>query len=409
MRSQRQHVAATQQHLRRLKGQAAPATYPAAPGEDCSYEQELFSVTFNGKPVSTFSAAAATAQFGTQAVLSVPGLRLDAKAMAAKGAQLCINLKRTSYCGSIDRLAPVDLTKAGQRWTSALALSSAASSNGFQCCPVTALVAPPPAKCQTCWVWDVLGPKGTAASAKYDFLSRNSCPLALMDPQDNQGWKNCCEYAAYGGGIVNAFEEARAAGMLTGFDKPICNRTSLMLCGTFNSMSYGQEMALAYSDAEGLRQDFDISDDTCPMALIDSDVRLRSVLRNGTLDTRCTPLSVAVEDICWEPQIDMEPGYGEDPVTPFPNSTCNATRGITPFTIDNYYDVSYLSHTNVNCVTLGTVTPKPAKSACSNATVLDKVSMWIRDGETSHDFYLGAYLLTKEGGSTTYNKRTNLT
>ncbi|GLC60663.1 hypothetical protein PLESTB_001655200 [Pleodorina starrii] len=61
----------------------------------------------------------------------------------------------------------------------------------------------------------------------------------------------------------------------------------------------------------------------CPMALIDSDVRLRSVLRNGTLGTRCTPLSVAVEDICWEPQIDiwMEPGYGEDPVTPFPNST----------------------------------------------------------------------------------------
>jgi hypothetical protein len=53
------------------------------------------------------------------------------------------------------------------------------------------------------------------------------------------------------------------------------------------------------------------------MGLFNANVRLRSLLANGTLDKRCAPVNETVVRICTEPTVKNSLS-GND--TPFPNS-----------------------------------------------------------------------------------------
>ncbi|EFJ49893.1 hypothetical protein VOLCADRAFT_89349 [Volvox carteri f. nagariensis] len=357
--------------------------------ENCMYE--TFTATLNGKAVKGVTIGPPSKGFGTRAVLTIPGLKLDAKALGANGATVCITLPKASACGSVDRLIPGGISNAAA-WNATLL------SSDLRCCPVTSLRQPPPVPCETCWVWDVIPGKKTSGTS-YDFLSRNSCPLASLEPEYmTEDWKNCCEFEGYFYKL-NYLDDLLAKGLATGFGKAVCNATSLRLCGNFTSMAAAQGLASERAMMGGLPFDFDNTDDTCPMGLIGSTVRLRSVQpTTGALDTRCAPVNEVIQDLCWLPSLKDDMSEG---MVPFPNSTCNSAPGVTPFAMSMFYEVSYFNRTRDYCINITTTTPKPAKSTCANATILDRMSFWIIDDDWRRDMYLGAYLLTLERGSYT--------
>jgi hypothetical protein len=224
------------------------------PDEICLYEP--VTATLNGKAVygvKVRAPSAAGGGFGTSAVLSVPSLKLDAKTMGNNGAQLCITLPNVSECGSVDRLIPDGVPQ----WNASLL------SADNKCCPITTLNPPAPLKCETCWIWDVVPPTTTKTTwPAYNFLSRNSCPLASINPNEPDAvFKNCCEYeASY---YSSYFTELRKKGLVTGFDRPICTATSVRLCGNFTSQAAGAGLVAELADyGDSLRTDLDNTDDT---------------------------------------------------------------------------------------------------------------------------------------------------
>ncbi|GFR41672.1 hypothetical protein Agub_g2416 [Astrephomene gubernaculifera] len=369
--------------------------------------------TLDTRPISNVTVVRPPkATSNSSRLLLIPELHLNATSIRPNGSQLCITLPSSGKCSSLKALSA---SGRNGRWSASLL-----SSNGV-CCPVsrgrTKPPAPPKGTCQTCIVYDILGPDGTAATAKYDYFSRNSCSLPELSPDVGSEFANCCDLSGFF--VADGFGGFRGPNgtVLSGFDRPFCNRTSLRLCGTLASRKAGREMLDPDSDnpfSFGLIYFFDIRDDSYPMALYNSTLRVYTTEPGSDkLDTKCLPINDSTPPLYFAPT--REDSYMYNPDNPhFPNETCQSDPGVTPFTVDPYLQVIWANTTawakkatNLYCVDIGTATPLNASSVCGRTTSISRVSLWLYDDRK--EMYLGAYLLTRKGGSAYTTKQLDMT
>ncbi|GFR41671.1 hypothetical protein Agub_g2415 [Astrephomene gubernaculifera] len=345
-------------------------------------------------------------------LLLIPELHLNATSIRPNGSQLCITLPSSGKCSSLDELSG---GRTG-RWSASLL-----SSNGV-CCPVSRGRTTPPATpkgaCQTCIVYDILGPDGTAATTKYDFFTRNSCALPELHPEDAKKYKNCCDWdGAY---VSSNFDNFRGPNgtVLSGFERPFCNRTSLRVCGTLTSPKAARQMLKPRSDNpfySDLPFFFDVTDDSYPMAIYDSTLRVYTTEPGSDkLDTKCFPINDTWPYVYSAPsREDYYVYYPDMPHFPSEADKCQSDPGVTPFTVDPYLQVIWANTTNLSnstdlyCITLATAEPVNASSTCGKTSSISRVSLWMY--EDWKQYYLGAYLVTGAGSSGYVQKQLEMT
>ncbi|KAG2498779.1 hypothetical protein HYH03_003518 [Edaphochlamys debaryana] len=284
---------------------------------------------------------------------------------------------------------------------------------------------PPPSprkiqSCKTCWVLEINGPDGTPASSTWDFLGYKSCAYEgwSSNPADNP-FPNCCaKFAHY---LLRDFNstysytsspydnDTPAKDLLTVSNLSVtCSKTSLHMCGTVTSDRLGKDL-LPYMDPTDNENwmfsmtdtwwgPFDNTDDSCPMAMVNSTARVHTVRPStGAADASCFPTDSNLPINCgMSTRQELAESYGS-PL--FPLEKCDASPGATPFKAEPYLEVVRGANVSHDCVQLNLAKPTDPKSACGKASSLNKVSFWL-DGDNPElvDYIKqgGVWLRTKD-------------
>ncbi|KXZ50596.1 hypothetical protein GPECTOR_16phG13 [Gonium pectorale] len=327
----------------------APHAETAPPGALC--DGSIVGATFNGAPVRVAIGEPSSKGTTGRRVLAVPNLVLSGSTVGPRGAELCIRWPAGGLCSTPYRATGMIRN----------AVTISLLSRDSKCCPVRtlklgkAVPAPSPpssaakAACSTCLVWDVVGPGGTANSTDFDFLGDRDCALADIPPDSPAKLATCCEHLAYH--KARKLREYVADGtILSGFDLPVCNRTTARLCGTLSSPSGGRQLAAAMK-AVGLE------------ALVRKDL--------GNTDDAV--------------------GEGVE------GMRCQSQPGSTPFRVAPYLELFRGSQTTLYCISIdvSSAAGVQPQSKCGRSTAIGRVAFWLYD--TYRTDILGAQQMTLSG------------